>query len=183
MFKKLFFASCAALALAGTPQYLKFGESLPEAPPEHAVSGGVAAVQLASAGKEPQANYVGGVRTATIPMDRSGHFVADFRLNGRPIRAVVDTGATFVAINESTARAIGVRLSGPDFAYEVNTANGRTKAARVTLDRVEIGQIRVAGVDAFVLRDTALGGTLVGMSFMSRLGSYSVEGTTLHLSE
>lgn len=183
MFKKIFFASCAALALAGAPQYMKSGDDSAAPQADASSTPQAAAVQLASANETGKASYVSGVRSASIAMDRTGHFVADFRLNGRPVKGVVDTGATFIAVNESTARSIGLRLSGTDFTYEVNTANGRTKAARVTLDRVEIGQIRVAGVDAFVLKDAALGGTLVGMSFMSRLGSYRVEGSTLHMSE
>ena len=179
MFKKIFFASCAALALSGTPQYFKSaGTALEPATDQQAAS-----LQLASAPTQPKAAYVSGTRKAAIAMDRTGHFVADFRLNGRPIKGVVDTGATFVAINETTARSIGVRIAASDFIHEVRTANGSTKAATVVLDNVEIGQIRVPTVQAFVLKDAALGGTLVGMSFMSKLASYRVEGKTLHMTE
>lgn len=180
MFKKIFFASCAALALSGTPQYFKSaGTALEPATAEQPA----ASLQLASAPTQPKAAYVSGTRTAAIPMDRTGHFVADFRLNGRPVKGVVDTGATFVAINETTARSIGVRISASDFMHEVRTANGSTKAASVVLDNVEIGQIRVPSVQAFVLKDAALGATLVGMSFMTKLASYRVEGKTLHMTE
>lgn len=179
MFKKIFFASCAALALSGTPQYFKSAGTAPEPAAEQQA----ASLQLASAPTQPKAAYVSGTRTAAIPMDRTGHFVADFRLNGRPIKGVVDTGATFVAINETTARSIGVRIAASDFMHEVRTANGSTKAASVVLDNVEIGQIRVPSVQAFVLKDAALGATLVGMSFMTKLASYRVEGKTLHMTE
>lgn len=179
MFKKIFFASCAALALSGTPQYFKSVGTAPEPATEQQA----ASLQLASAPTQPKAAYVSGTRSAAITMDRTGHFVADFRLNGRPIKGVVDTGATFVAINETTARSIGVRIAAADFVHEVRTANGSTKAATVVLDNVEIGQIRVPAVQAFVLKDAALGGTLVGMSFMSKLASYRVEGRTLHMTE
>jgi aspartyl protease family protein len=68
-------------------------------------------------------------------------------------------------------------------SYGVNTANGQTKAAHITLDRVEIGGIRVRDVEAFVLRDTALSNTLVGMSFLKKLDSYSVADGSLNLKQ
>jgi aspartyl protease family protein len=53
----------------------------------------------------------------------------------------------------------------------------------VTLDRVEIGGIRVSGVEAFVLRDDALSSTLVGMSFLQKLASYTVADGSLSLKQ
>ena len=85
------------------------------------------------------------------------------------------------AINETTARRIGVSIASLDFKYPISTANGETRAAQVRLQRVEIGTVRVEGVDAFVLRDKALSGTLIGMSFLRRLKAYAVEGERLRL--
>ena len=86
-----------------------------------------------------------------------------------------------MAINESTARKLGFGANSLDFRYSVNTANGKTSAAHVVLDRIEIGTVRVREVDAFVLRDDALGDTLVGMSFLKKLRSYQVKGNSLTL--
>ena len=117
----------------------------------------------------------------TLRADERGHFNGTFKINGKPIDGLIDTGATLVAINESTARRLGFTGNGLNFKYVVNTANGQTKAAYVTLDRVEIGGIRVRGVDAAVLKDNALSSTLVGMSFLKKLGSYRSEKGALHL--
>jgi len=122
-------------------------------------------------------------RHHVIRIDDLGHFRDEFRLNGRPQAALVDTGATLVAINSSTARRIGIRLSRPDFIYEVNTANGKTKAAAATIERVQIGRIEVRDVKAVVLDDKALSGTLIGMSFLQRLDSFRVEGNTLRMEQ
>ncbi len=70
-------------------------------------------------------------RSTRIAADERGHFIAKARLNGRPVDVLVDTGATLVAINESTARRIGLKLSAADFKYKVNTANGQTMAAQL----------------------------------------------------
>lgn len=119
--------------------------------------------------------------TTVLEADATGHYRGTFRLNGKAIEAMVDTGASLVAINETTARRIGVSIASLDFKYPISTANGETRAAHIRLQRVEIGTVRVEDVDAFVLRDKALSGTLIGMSFLKRLGGYSAEGDRLRL--
>ncbi|MEO3997597.1 TIGR02281 family clan AA aspartic protease [Mesorhizobium sp. CAU 1732] len=114
-------------------------------------------------------------RKVRLDSDARGHFNADFRLNGRSEDAMVDTGASVIAINQSTARRIGLRLSASDFTGAVTTANGRAKAAYVMIERVEIGRIAVRNVQAVVLEDKALSGTLIGMSFLSKLKRFQVE--------
>jgi aspartyl protease family protein len=99
------------------------------------------------------------------------------------VQGLIDTGATYVALNESFARRLGYTGNQLDFRYSVDTANGKTKAAHVTLDRVEIGGIRVRDVEAFVLKDGALSSTLVGMSFLRKLASYSVADGSLSLKQ
>jgi aspartyl protease family protein len=122
-------------------------------------------------------------RKVHIPADPRGHFVTDFRLNGRTVSALVDTGATTVAINRSTARRIGIALQLADFRYQVNTANGATNAAAVTIATLQIGRIHLENVQAMVLEDRALAGTLIGMSFLKRLSRFKVEDGALVLEQ
>jgi aspartyl protease family protein len=121
--------------------------------------------------------------TIRLQADQQGHYTGNFRINGKPVQGLIDTGATYVALNESTARKLGITGNQLDFRYAVNTANGQTKAAHVMLDRVEIGSIKVRDIEAFVLRDEALSGTLVGMSFLQKLASYSVADGSLSLKQ
>lgn len=122
-------------------------------------------------------------RTVAIPADANGHFRAEFRINGQRVTGMVDTGATLVALNESTARRVGVRLAAADFSHEVRTANGTTRAALTRLSAVAIGRIQLRDVDAVVLDDRALSGTLVGLSFLKRLDGYTVEDGSLNLKQ
>ena len=55
------------------------------------------------------------------------------------------------------------------------------EAAPAVLNRIEIGGISVRDVQALVLPDKALSGTLIGMTFLSRLSSFRVEDGALHL--
>lgn len=116
-----------------------------------------------------------------LKADTQGHYNGDFKINGKAIQGLIDTGATYVALNESTARRLGYSPASLDFRNSVNTANGTTKAAYLKLDQIEIGSIRVRDVDALVLKDEALSSTLIGVSFLKKLASYSVEDGSLHL--
>lgn len=122
-------------------------------------------------------------RQLVIHSDNRGHYITNFRLNGRNVEALVDTGATTVAINYETARRIGLMLTEADFKYTVNTANGTTKAASVMIDSIEVGRIQVRNVRAGVLRDNALSGTLIGMSFLNKLKSFQVSNGRLTLEQ
>ncbi|KGF70135.1 hypothetical protein LL06_06940 [Hoeflea sp. BAL378] len=182
MFKNLFLISCAVLAVSGLPYYaqdisayLSTEAGTAETAPQRVA----ASVQPAAA--KPQAHYATGVRAASIPLSKEGHFTADFHINGRAVRGLVDTGATFVAINRSTARTIGLAPANSDFRHEVRTANGLANAALVRIDRIEVGSVTVHDVEAFVLDDQALSATLIGMSFMSKLHSYRVANNRLEL--
>lgn len=137
-------------------------------------------VNLASVPGKPAAPLPTG-RKVVVTADGRGHFSSTFKLNGRQVDGMIDTGATLVAVNTSTARRIGLSLNSSDFSHEVNTANGSIKAAVVTIDRLQIGSISVDGVQAIVLDDRALSTNLIGMSFLNRLGKYQAENGTLLL--
>ena len=122
-------------------------------------------------------------RVARIESDARGHFLVRAKLNGAPVEVMVDTGATLVAINETTARRIGIRVAPADFRHAARTANGMTEMASAVIDEIEIGRIVVRDVPAAVLRDKALGGTLLGMSFLNKLRKFGVEAGTLVLAQ
>ena len=137
------------------------------------------AAKVTEVGREERGNG----RIARIEADTRGHFVVEAKLNGRKAEVLVDTGATLVAINESVARRIGIKLTREDFRYKVSTANGDTKAAAVVIDEIAIGKIRVRDVQATVLSDKALDGILLGMSFLKQLDRFEVSDGTLVLTQ
>src|SRR5690349_2616700 len=64
-------------------------------------------LKLAAAPDRPQ-QPLG--RKVLLAADERGHFTTSFKLNGRQVDGLIDTGATLVAINISTARRIGISL-------------------------------------------------------------------------
>jgi aspartyl protease family protein len=119
--------------------------------------------------------------SARVRMSENGHFVSKAQINGRTIQVLVDTGATTVALSHEDARKAGFRPDDLDFDRPVSTANGVVNAAYVRIDRIELGSIRVDRVDGMVLPKGALSGSLLGMSFLSRLDSFEVKNGVLHL--
>jgi aspartyl protease family protein len=110
-----------------------------------------------------------GIRSLSITRDGRGHFQTDGRIDGQRIGFMVDTGASVIALNETSAARIGVRPSRNDYNATVTTANGKIKAARTRLAMVDVGGLVVRDVDAMVLPDEALSENLLGLSFLSKL--------------
>ena len=110
-----------------------------------------------------------------------GHYIVTAHINKSDVSVLVDTGATVVALSYEDAEKIGLRPHTLDFDVPVATANGMVKAARAKLDRVEIDMVHVDDVDALVAPEGAMTGTLLGMSFLSRLSSFKSENGVLTL--
>jgi len=110
-----------------------------------------------------------GFRSLSIPRDARGHFETEGRIEGQRIAFMVDTGASVVALNESSAARFGLRPARSEYRATVSTANGTVKAAPTRLAMVDIGGLVVRDVDAMVLPDEALSENLLGLSFLSKL--------------
>ena len=111
-------------------------------------------------------------RRVTIESDGRGHFQTDAAINGRTVPVLIDTGATSVALRQEDVARLGLRQPMPsDYTVPIATANGQAKAARVILDEVRIGGVKVRKVEALVMPERALGTNLLGMSFMRRLSN------------
>jgi len=110
-----------------------------------------------------------GTRSLIIPRDARGHFATEGRIDGQHIAFMIDTGASVVALNETSAARFGLRPPPGQYTAAVTTANGTIKAARMRLPMIEVGGLIVRDVDAMVLPDEALSENLLGLSFPSKL--------------
>lgn len=118
---------------------------------------------------------------ASAKRDGNGHFSFQAVMNGADVPVLVDTGATSVAINMSTAESMGIDFDEEADRVTVNTANGQTNAYRVTIEEIIIEDVVVSNVEAVVMDDEALSSTLLGMSFLSKLERFEISGDTLTL--
>jgi len=108
-----------------------------------------------------------------LEQDRNGHYQAQGQINGQPVIFLVDTGATDVALPESTARALGLEF-GP--RVRVMTAAGPASAWVTRLDEVTVGGIRRQNVRA-TITDGEFNGVLLGMSFLKHYSLQQQDGT------
>jgi aspartyl protease family protein len=121
---------------------------------------------------EPQVERGGQV---VINRRLSGEFAIAGRVNGARVTFLFDTGASAVVLTAEDARRAGVETNRLVFDVPVATANGGAMAAEVRLDQVAVGPIVMRNVSAMVARRGALDESLLGMSFLERLKSYTVE--------
>jgi aspartyl protease family protein len=122
-------------------------------------------------------------RSLSIPRDSRGHFQTEGRIDGQRIGFMVDTGASVIALNETSAARFGLRPSRGDYKASVTTANGTIKAAPARLAVVELGGLVVRDVDALVLPDEALSENLLGLSFLSKLKRFEYANGTMVLEQ
>jgi aspartyl protease family protein len=118
-------------------------------------------------------------QTVEIVRGRGGSFSVATRVNGVRVSMVVDTGASAVVLTQEAARAVGLPLEVLNYSVSVETANGRTRAAPVTLDRVAVGAITERAVPALIAQPGQLRSNLLGMSFLNRLERWEVRGDRL----
>ena len=111
-------------------------------------------------------------RILVFHADRRGHFSLTATVNGAPLRLVVDTGATLVALTLDDARAAGIGRSELVFNQITHTANGTVRFAPVMLREIRIEQLSVDNVPAAVIEN--LEQSLLGMSFLKRLKSFEM---------
>jgi aspartyl protease family protein len=110
-----------------------------------------------------------------------GHFTGNVEVNGKTISMIVDTGASTIVLRPEDAAKVGIDVSRLTYKVPVLTANGRTVAARVYVDKVAIGPLDRQRVEALVAQPGAMTQSLLGMSFLSRLRSYEFSGDFLTL--
>jgi len=122
-------------------------------------------------------------KTAEFKMSADGHFYIPATLNQQVVNFKMDTGATITAISSQDAKRIGVDISKLDYKYDVKIANGTLmKAAETNIANFDIDEIKLKDVNILVSKGD-IAQPLLGMSMLSKLKKFSIEGNTLTLSQ
>jgi aspartyl protease family protein len=120
-------------------------------------------------------------RSVQVVRANTGDFAVAAHINGAKIPMVLDTGATSVVLTQEAAKAAGLPIEVLNYSVNVDTANGRTRAAAVTLDKLAVGGLTERAVPALVAQHGQLKSNLLGMSFLNRLESWEVRGDSLRM--
>jgi aspartyl protease family protein len=126
------------------------------------------------AGKENSDGSVSFIR------DQNGHFQIEALVEGKPIRFMVDTGATRTTLTVEDAESLGINTQNLSYDQLTHTANGSVYVAKIRLSDIKIGPIVVLAVRASVIKNMD-GCSLLGMSFLEKIKGYKVEEDRLTL--
>ncbi|MCF6199480.1 MAG: TIGR02281 family clan AA aspartic protease [Hyphomicrobiaceae bacterium] len=118
----------------------------------------------------------------TLQAGRSGHFEVKAFINENSVNLLTDTGATYVVLTWEDAENLDL-TDQLKFTAEARTANGVSRVAPIILDSIEVGDIIVHNVKAFVAQEGKLSSSLLGMSFIGRLSSFKMSGRELILEQ
>lgn len=102
-----------------------------------------------------------------------GHFYLNAAINGKPVRFMIDTGASSITLPMLTAKRLGFAPENLAFTQSFNTANGQVFGAPITLNTLEIGGHIFEQVPAFV-NQGELGTPLMGLRFLNRAQSVEI---------
>ncbi|OFW80678.1 MAG: hypothetical protein A2887_03320 [Alphaproteobacteria bacterium RIFCSPLOWO2_01_FULL_40_26] len=119
----------------------------------------------------PTSARIGEDGEITINLAQDGHFYIDVRVNGVPVRFMIDTGASDIVISVQEARRIGIDTKKLIFNKAYQTANGMSFGASIMLNEIEIGNIKFRNVSASV-NNADMGMSLLGMSFLRQFKKY-----------
>lgn len=106
--------------------------------------------------------------SVTLYANSQGHFISECKINGAPLKFLIDTGATTVALNSGDAQFANIDYKKGEPVL-VGTANGVVTAYRVTIATLKIGAITLSQVEASVLEGGSPSVVLMGMSALKRM--------------
>ena len=166
------FTNAALLHIDGRQLLLKSGETSPEGVMLIEANSREAVVEyqnerstlfrsnrIASEFKKPE------VVSVSVQINERSQYITMGSINGRPVRFLIDTGANVVAMNSEMAKSLGIDLSSGKGAAS-NTAGGVIKSREITLESVQVGEIKVTNVRIAVLEGKFPTDVLLGMSFL-----------------
>jgi aspartyl protease family protein len=163
--------SAAQLVINGTTvRSVQIGETTPEGVRLDNIEGGVAILEV-----DRRLVRLGMGQSVspdiTIQMGGDGTFRLTVYANGVPLRAIVDTGASNVAISSATARQLGIDYLRGQRGV-AHTANGSVASYLVNIPRIQVGEIVVSNVAGIVSEGVTISkdtDVLLGNSFLKHV--------------
>lgn len=130
--------------------------------------------------KKENVQILRGNESLSFRKSLDGHFYLTIDVNGKPIRFLLDTGATRVVLSPSDAKKLGIMPRESDYKYQTRTANGMTYNAFITLSTMKLGPLTVYQVPAAVSKVGEMP-SILGMSFLDKIPSWTMKGDYLHI--
>lgn len=114
-----------------------------------------------------------------LTREANGHFYAAAQVNGQPIRLVVDTGASTVALTQEDARRAGINVDPSRFEVIGTGASGPVRGHPISIARIAVDGREVRDLDGVVLEGLEV--SLLGQTYLSRLEEVRMAGEEMIL--
>ncbi|SNV47636.1 Aspartyl protease [Legionella lansingensis] len=113
----------------------------------------------------------------TISPDKQGHYYLDGYINHQPVRFLIDTGATLIAVPQNLATSMNLRGRYP---ITIKTANGEVTGFLTRLEEISFADFKLHNVKAVIVPADDEELVLLGMNVLSQF-HLSQEGKRLIL--
>jgi aspartyl protease family protein len=131
---------------------------------------------LVSAPVQPQRVAHG----VALARGENGHFFAQGDVDGAPVRFMVDTGASVIALTAEDAQKLGQTWYPNELQMVGRGVNGDVIGKPIMLARVRIGDMEVTNVRAIIVPE-GLDVSLLGQSFLSKIPNVNISGDRMTL--
>jgi len=181
------FRNKAIVKIDGVQRILKLGKVSPEGAKLISSTSNEAVIEIDGVQRSYQlGSHIGSTfkrdkqPEVSIYKDELGMFNVVGSINNFPVSFLVDTGASHIAMNRNEARRLGIDFRQYGRRGFANTANGPVNTWSITLNKVQVGQLILTNVKAFVNDSDSPHKVLLGMSFLGQLEMKN-EGSSLKL--
>lgn len=115
--------------------------------------------------KTDQGNYQISAGKVTITPDKYGHYYIDGYINNSPVKFMLDTGATWVAVPANVATQINLKGHYP---VTVKTAAGEVTGSLTRLDTLAFADFKFQNIKAVIVPADDENIVLLGMNILSK---------------
>lgn len=107
------------------------------------------------------------------------HFYADASVDGRPVRFLVDTGSSAIALTQEDARRLGIAFDPARFELIGEGASGLVRGQYVEVASVAVGAIEKRNVRVAIVEGAAI--SLLGQPFLGELDEIVIRKEEMRL--
>ena len=114
-----------------------------------------------------ESSSTGTMHELVLTRASDGHYYADAEVNGAPVRFLIDTGTTTIALSQDDAKNAGIEVAPIEYELIGEGASGMVRGKHVTLDKIALNGVEQDGAKAAVVEGTST--SLLGAQFLDTM--------------
>ena len=131
------------------------------------IAGGAALGVFWPLSKEAPSDAASTAHEVTLERNSDKHFYANATVNGKPVRFLVDTGASEIALTEADAKRAGIAIDPSKYELVGQGASGIVRGQYIEIQKIEVGGISDETTKAVVVQGANI--SLLGQPFLENV--------------